>query len=342
MESKDIIQIDLTIRKKLKSEIFNITKYKDELTKLSPHSSNYTTLETKIQDIESGALLAEYIYLTEKYIKEYTDIIKIPMNVSFFNKPIKQVNTQLTKITGNYLEIASNYTSIQNIVNETVSTLTCKCGSINFKYNDNVVSCEQCSLEIHVQSSQNSFKDSDRINTSQKYKYKKKVHFRDTVNQYQGKQNKKTTDEILYNQLEIEFEKMGLLIDSKNWYEKHKAITKDIIYMVLRETSNNNRYEDINYIHNYYTGIPCPDISYLEHQLYQDFDRVVEAYDNFDVDRKNFLHSKYVLYQLLRIYKFKVDKADFDILKTRERLLDHDNIWENICFKLEKPFYPCV
>ena len=61
----------------------------------------------------------------------------------------------------------------------------------------NKIICNECSHVHCIQSIQTSFKDIDRVNLSQKYKYKKKVHFRDTVNQYQGKQNKKIEIELV-------------------------------------------------------------------------------------------------------------------------------------------------
>ena len=41
---------------------------------------------------------------------------------------------------------------------------------------------------------------------------------------------------------------------------------------ILFETNNSNYYEDINMIHTHFTGIPCPDISDIEHLLYEDFE----------------------------------------------------------------------
>ena len=358
--NNNILHLDKLVRNKIHSETNNLEKYRKELrdeqlrgndasgyevkAEKRNESKKIQKLKDKISDIESGAMFAEYILKTEKLIEEYLLILNKPINVSFFGN----MSTENTKsdrqqeIYEMYINIAKNYIDVNVSTNQDISGM-CKCGSKDFITQDNMMLCEKCSLEIKVQTSQTSFKDIDRINTSQKYKYQKKVHFKDTVNQYQGKQNKKNYDEKLYEQLEEEFIKMGLIdVAETNWHKRHKKITKDIIYMVLNDTGNNKRYEDINLIHNYFTGIPCPDISHLEHQLYTDFDRIVDIYESSKVDRKSFLNNKYVLFQLLRIYKYKLDEKDFAILKTRERLIDHDTMWESICGKLEMNFYPCV
>jgi hypothetical protein len=375
----DIIKVDLDVKKFINDEIRKIPEYKKQLNKLSkeipksaskttgslPQSSQYVFLKNpkgeserflknpkgeserflknKINELETGVYLSEYIFLTEKMIDEYKAELRIPANISFFNN--KKGNTKLDEIASKYIEIAKLYIPIKfHKLEKTAVVNKCQCGnSVDFIIGDNTISCGKCSIEIPIQSVQNSFKDIDRVNMSQKYKYKRKVHFKDTTNQYQGKQNKKSNDEKVYSELSSQFEKMGILVpEAKTWYEKHANITKDIIYMVLGEIKQNKRYEDINFIHNYFTGVQCPDISHLEDKLYRDFDRVVEVYDSLKVDRKNFLHSKYVLYQLLRIRDVKVDERDFDILKTRDRLVEHDEIWEKICKALQFQFKPCV
>lgn len=205
---------------------------------------------------------------------------------------------------------------------------------------DNVTTCLLCGkTEINL-SSQNSFKDSERINLCQKYRYKKRVHFKDTLNQYQGKQTKKIPQK-LFDDLEFEFKKIGVLLDSKNFHERHKNVNKKLINILLRDTKNNTFYEDINLIYSHFTGIALPDIFHIETSLYEDFDKIVEVYDSFtDINRKNFLNAQYILYQLLKKHGQQVNENDFDILKTSERLIMHDNIYWKICSKLNWSFTP--
>ena len=76
------------------------------------------------------------------------------------------------------------------------------------------------------------------------------MHFRDTVNQYQGKQNKKIDQLKIFSILEEQFLIHNLVNkEGKTNAEKYSNITKEHIYMFLFETNNSNYYEDINMIH---------------------------------------------------------------------------------------------
>ena len=315
------------------------------------------SLKQKIYDIENDIPMAEYICTTTPIIEKYRKMIQTPVKVSFFNTSSNRkdnlINCNFSKdnienekyeLLDEYYDIAKKYIQIKSYKKETTQRYICHCGNqYNYTESQNKIICNECYNVHSVQSIQTSFKDIDRVNLSQKYKYKKKVHFRDTVNQYQGKQNKKIEPEI-YKILEEQFLIHNLVInDGKTYNEKYSNITKEHIYMFLFETNNSNYYEDINMIHTHFTGIPCPDISDIEHLLYEDFDKVVDAYDSLeDIDRIHFLNGQYILYQLLRRRKVKVRESDFDILKTRERLVEHDEIYQKICMKLEWTFHPTV
>jgi len=369
-EQFDIFHIDEKIKKIINQESKKLEQYKSELINfkniisginnhkiLDKNKKEYIDkieiLKQKIYDIENEIPLAEYIYTTTPIIEKYKKMIHTPVKVSFFNRKDNITNIQYSKeyvenekyeILDEYCDIAKKYILIKSYKKETSQRYICHCGNLNnYTESQNKIICNECSNVQCVQSIQTSFKDIDRVNLSQKYKYKKKVHFRDTVNQYQGKQNKKI-EPIIYKILEDQFSIHNLvIIEGNTYHEKYSNITKEHIYMFLFETNNSNYYEDINMIHTHFTGIPCPDISDIEYLLYEDFDKVVDAYESLeDIDRIHFLNGQYILYQLLRRRKIKVKESDFDILKTRERLVEHDEIYQKICMKLEWTFHPTV
>jgi len=358
----DIFHIDEKIKKLIYQEYKKLNNYKLELenyqdfliknvNKISDKKkkelqSKINLLNQKINDIENDILMPEYICISSQILEKYKKIIYTPVKVSFFNNlNNKNINDcEKNEIIEEFYEIAKKYIPIKIYKKETPERYLCNCGNQNnYTESQNKIICNECSNTHSIQSIQTSFKDIDRVNLSQKYKYKKKVHFRDTVNQYQGKQNKKINPDI-FSILEKQFLIHNLVnLDGKTHNEKYSNITKEHIYMFLFETNNSNYYEDINMIHTYFTGIPCPDISEIEHLLYEDFDKVVDAYESLEnIDRIHFLNGQYILYQLLRRRKFKVKESDFDILKTRERLVDHDEIYQKICIKLEWTFIPTV
>lgn len=369
-EQFDIFHIDERIKKIINQESNNLNQYKSELNNLKKiifennnqklsdkkkreYIDKIELLKQKIYDIENDIPLAEYIYTTTPIIEKYKKMIHTPVKVSFFNRKDNIANIQYSKenienekyeILDEYYDIAKKYIQIKSYKKETPQRYICDCGNLNnYSESHNKIICNDCSSVHSVQSIQTSFKDIDRVNLSQKYKYKKKVHFRDTVNQYQGKQNKRIEPNI-YKILEEQFLIHNLVnIEANTYHEKYGNITKEHIYMFLFETDNSNYYEDINMIHTHFTGIPCPDISDIEYLLYEDFDKVVDAYESLeDIVRIHFLNGQYILYQLLRRRKIKVKESDFDILKTRERLVEHDEIYQKICMKLEWTFLPTV
>lgn len=368
-EKYDILQLDDRIKKTIHDESKKLPDYQlqlqeviQALTDLEEEKINRKTLQhkeklesqkcdliQKIEDIEANNAFSEYICISEKIINEYMTLSSVPKNVSSFFSKSSSSNSSNAEIKydeliNKFLEVAKNYLPIKTYKKEVVKKQVCPCGnSKDFTYTENTVTCDDCALERNIYSVQTTYKDTDRVNLSQKYRYKRRVHFRDTLNQYQGKQNKKIAPKVL-DDLEREFKKLNLIDEkAETFHAQHKNITKGIIYMLLSETGHNSHYEDLNLLHNYFTGIPCPDVSQIEEELFSDFDKIVQIYDSMkDIHRKNFLNSQYVLYQLLRRRSVKVKEDDFDILKSRDRLIQHEDIFQKISFSLEWTFFPLL
>lgn len=199
--------------------------------------------------------------------------------------------------------------------------------------------CEACGREYTFfykdfnPNSEVCFKDLSRINTNIKYSYIREIHFKDTIKQFQGRQNK-FIDQSVFDVLCKSFEDANL--GEKNAQGKFTKITKDHIKMFLQENGLYKYYEDINLIHNKLTGIPCPNIYEYEKTLIDDFRKLVNAYDtviknNPKYNRSNFLGSYYILYQLLRRHGFPCKETDFPLIKTVERRIEYDDIYNECC-----------
>ena len=114
-----------------------------------------------------------------------------------------------------------------------------------------------------------------------------------------------------------------------------RELQKNIFKFFLKETGHSKHYEDNVLIHYNITGKKPPDISHLEANLLEDFDILTNIYDkkyrkNSTINRKNFINTQYVLYQLLCKYKYPCDKLEFNILKTVERKSFHDDICKEL------------
>ena len=191
-------------------------------------------------------------------------------------------------------------------------------------------SATECGGETELVASSSSYKDVERVNVGSKYTYDKRTHFRDCMNQFQGKQNS-TIPQKVYDALETQFDLHGLLIKSDKKQMKFSRIKKEHVLLFLKETGFSKHYEDAVLIHFNLTGTKPPDIGDLETLILNDFDKLVDTYEKIfkgdkKIQRKNFINNQYVLYQLLRRHKYACDVSEFNILKTVERKSYHDDI----------------
>ena len=300
-------------------------------------ASTKTQFAKKIDDIESNRTQNFYLMETAEIINNYEKILRKPKKVSFMGT-VEEPDEEKIKLVKQYLNIIKKYKSkgIPVVITEKSETICENCQKTVDKIDvDGFSVCTNCGKEVRLAASSSSYKDVERVNVGSKYTYDKRIHFRDCMNQYQGKQNSSIA-QVVYDALEKQFDLHGLLIKSRNRNEKFSKITKNHVLLFLRETGYSKHYEDAVLIHYTLTGKKPPDISQLESKILSDFDQLVETYeklfqDNFNgggmkLNRKNFINNQYVLYQLLTRYKFPCDISEFNILKTVERKSYHDEI----------------
>jgi hypothetical protein len=181
------------------------------------------------------------------------------------------------------------------------------------------------------------YHDLSRVNINQKYKYEKRCHFKDTINQYQGLQHKTIPDKVI--------EDVKEMIINHGLYQEHLEdpyilVSKEHIRQFLNGSKHNKFYEDQQLIFSKITNKPCPNITKYEKQLFEDFDALVDVFLKLKLKRKNFLNNHYVLRQLLRRQGYKVPGDDLNILKTPNRIKEHDEIYQMCCEQLGWNFYP--
>lgn len=150
-------------------------------------------LMVKIENIESDSLYNKYISLTSSIIEEYRKILAIPIKIAFLSKSYTKSDNQDKKNTllDSYLKIASNFIDIEYIQESSVPTGTkqvcSNCGnSAEFESREGYTTCENCGFETPIVMAQTTFKDQERINMHQKYRYEKSSHFREAIYQFQG------------------------------------------------------------------------------------------------------------------------------------------------------------
>lgn len=347
----DILSIDSEIKSTFAKEKEKLPMYKNRLQELKRTAQNgvpvrakndlnksITELEEKIRRIETGSEENFYIAETAPFIQEYKRILATPMKISFIGKP-KVNNKEKKRIIKCYINVVQKYYSI-NIQQKTKKNKII-CDNCENKENfevidDTIYICRDCGVEKQVLLHATSYKDIDRVNISTKYSYDRKVHFRDCINQYQGKQNS-TIEQRVYDELEEQFRRHHLLVgDEKTSKEvRFSKITKEHIAMFLKELGMTKHYENVNLIHYNMTGVKPDNISHLEDKLLADFDALTDMYDKKfknKIERTNFINTQYVLYQLLQRHKHPCKKTDFVMLKTVDRQAFHDHV-TSVCFQ---------
>ena len=355
----NILTINSKILKNFKDEKKKINEYKIQLESINKSLELPTiktrlkdtllkskdNLEKHINDIENNVSLNFYIADTAEILDKYREILNSPMKINFMGKSTKE-NKDKEELILKYVEIANKYVNI-NINKKYKGKIICKnCKSKDFDiFDNNIHVCINCSAQQIIMKNISSYKDVDRVNISSKYIYDRRIHFRDCINQYQGKQNS-TIPQKIYDDLEQQFKLHYLLIGDENTPKniRFQNILKDHIHIFLKELNYTKHYENINLIYYNFTGKKPDDISHLEDKLLEDFDILTEYYDkNYKhIDRKNFINTQFVMYQLLLKAKHPCKQEDFTILKTLDRKTFHDEIMSNIFLQLGWNFVPFI
>lgn len=366
----DILTIDRKIAEMFDEEYALLEVYKtrledveDSLGKMSYANIHKSMLEAKddlehnISEIKSRKKYNFYTMETLPILEEYKDVLNSPITVSFTGKKSRKSDKKIENLVQQYLSVAKKYVDNKHYASIFKDTQQEKQDEIqchncpnrkDFDILDkNTYVCMKCYAEQIVIRHTSSYNDIDRVNISNKYMYERKVHFGECINQYQGKQNS-TVPQKVYDDLENEFRKHHLLEESDTREGMFKNITKQHIQIFLKDLQYPSHYENIHLIHYNLTGIKPDDISHLEDQLMDDFDTLTDLYDkryksgNEDMEdstklyhkqianRKNFINTQYVLYQLLQHHRHPCKKEEFIILKTIDRKYFHDDICRSL------------
>ncbi|CCV02334.1 DNA binding/packing protein [Invertebrate iridescent virus 30] len=293
--------------------------------------------------------------LIEKYHILNNQVVIIP----FFNTNKKHLKEHAIKkevIQKEFIQKLKDYTSLKNFefmmknyaFVPRSSPPPCLCGNkTEFIRDEDRAVCAICSTEQSLISNTSSFSDVGRVNMASKYTYNRKVHFRDCIIQYQGKQKTHIPEEI-YTILEVKLMEKKIINNEYNdRFKRFEKVTRIMVLDILKELESKDIkkfYDDIVLIHHTLTGQPCDNIEYLEDSLLDDFDKLTETYDNLYTNdsveeegsknkiskRKNFINAQFVLYQLLRKHGHPCNEMDFLTLKTSERKRFHHTICKEL------------
>ncbi len=296
-------------------------------------TSELSKLSIQIKLVESGYREAKYIHRTEGILEEYNNLLNQPIKVDFMGNRVFDQHDRKQCLIIEFLNVAKNYTHVTPVVGQRKSMSCEECHVELQREDDFLFVCPLCGFAVKHFASVTTYQENNRINVAQRYVYDKRAHFGDSIKKFQAKQNT-TISEKVYRDL---------------WYKLHshdlpvERLTKDHLYEFLRLTDHSDHYEDITLIYCEMTSNAAPNISHLEHELFALFDEIDPVYERVKpLGRVNFLNGQFVLFKLLQKLKYPCREDDFYILKTREKMLEHDQIWKKMCQELSWTYIATV
>jgi hypothetical protein len=365
----DILELNTKIQTFIDDENINIENSKCVLhvvdTLLALEKSNLRPgMIYKLKNLKDSLTRNVEEYENLKYfnidvaplIEKYHSLNKQTMTIPFFNtnkKNLKEHSIKKEQTQKEFIQKLKEYTNLKNFefmmknyaFVPKSSPPPCICGNKSeFIRDEDRAVCAICSTEQSLISNTSSFSDVGRVNMASKYTYNRKVHFRDCIIQYQGKQKTHIPEEI-YTILEVKLVEKKVINDSSSRLKRYEKVTRVMVLDMLKELESKDIkkfYDDIVLIHHTLTGQACDNIENLEDSLLDDFDKLTETYDNLYTNkenneeggkvtkRKNFINAQFVLYQLLRKHGHSCNEMDFLTLKTSERKKYHHTICKEL------------
>jgi len=239
------------------------------------------------------------------------------------------MDTYMSIVDKNYVK------TINNLSSEEIDMCK-KCNEPRiFDSTHGVLICPECGVEekILIDSDTPSYKEPPREITY--FAYKKINHANEFLSQFQAKESTDISNEI--------FEK---IVDElkKESYINIKTVSPQKIREILKKLELTKYYEHCHYITNRLTGKPAPTIdSELEETLRNMFKEVQGPWMKFcPPERANFFSYPYIFYKFFQLLEKDEYLPYCRLLKSREKLQEHDEVWRKICRELRWQFIPTV
>lgn len=144
------------------------------------------------------------------------------------------------------------------------------------------------------------------------------------ISQIQGKETTEIPEEV-YDKILLEIKKQRIT----NMADLTPGKLRDI----LKKLKANKYYEHIPHIINRLSGQPMPNLPPdLEEKLRTMFRQIQTPFlKHAPLDRKNFLSYSYCLHKMMQLLGYDEYLGLFSLLKSRDKLLSNERVWEKIC-----------
>jgi hypothetical protein len=328
-ELKNILQTQaLTIDKRL--EITDkIEELRIKLNKLKNKKKDYF--------LNNGSYIFDY-FENKKQISDGSS--KKTLLDDFFNikssnsEEVKQMEKNTNSDVQIYLQgIDDRFLDVSNFITESEICTYCRKGELIPVDHEGILVCNSCSRHVTylIENEKPSYKEPPKEVCF--YAYKRINHFREILAQFQAKETTQIPPEVIANiKLQVKKERTEL-----------KNLTNKKAKEVLKKLGYNKYYEHIPFIKDK-LGIKPPIMSQeLEETLCNLFMEIQGPYAKWcPDDRVNFLNYYYTVYKLCELLDQGQFLPFFPMLKDREKRIEQDQIWKQICRELNWDFIPTV
>lgn len=193
----------------------------------------------------------------------------------------------------------------------------------------------ECGVEeqIFIGCGEPSYKEPPREQSS--FPYRRINHFNEWLAQFQAKESTEIPDDV-YDKIKEELHKEHITNFANLSIEKLRHI--------LKKLNLSKYYEHVPHIISRLNGISPPVLSAETEQLLRHMFKEIQLPFNRHrpVGRKNFLSYSYVLYKFCELLEMDDFLSRFTLLKSRDKLVEQDNIWRLICRDLDWQFIKSV
>jgi hypothetical protein len=200
---------------------------------------------------------------------------------------------------------------------------------------EGILVCTKCGSEEYmlVVSDFPSFRDPPKERNN--YAYKKINHLNEILNQFQAKESTIIPDEVMH-EVVMEIKKRRI--------QNVAELTEVAMREILKKLNRSKYYEHATHILSRLNGNPPPTITpEIEEKIRAMFQEIQAPFLLYcPDDRTNFLSYSYILYKFFELLELDEYKIYFPLLKSRDRLIAHDIIWEKICEYLRWEFIRSV
>jgi uncharacterized Zn finger protein (UPF0148 family) len=266
-------------------------------------------------------------------------ISKTPGDVNTFLKYLKPLEKTegLSKkqIFDEYLsrmKLLNNADGLQNNDSEHCSRCNVAREEVS---SEGILVCPSCGSEEYmmVVSDFTSFRDPPKERNN--YAYKKINHLNEILNQFQAKESTIIPDEVM-NEVVFELKKRRV--------QNVADMTEKDIREILKKINRSKYYEHAAHIVSRLNGNPPPTITpEIEEKIRTMFQEIQSPFLLYcPNDRTNFLSYSYILYKFFELLELDEYKVYFPLLKSRDRLISHDQIWKKICDYLKWEFVTSI